>query len=420
MKEKKLLETIHHNYHWVVAGVMFIMVFFYGGVTNNLSSLHIVPVTEYLEISRAEFSMLTSSRMVTAMISTFISGFLISRYGARLCSGLGMAAGMVGYLLLAQMKTPFLLVPANALLGIGSGLCSTAAAVFVTRVWFHRHGGTVLGVITAASGVGSSLMCILQTAVMEFTSFRGSYVVCAVASGIGALLVFLFVRNKPQDMGLMPLGYGETIKGRRSTNKDVGVPGYTMKELWRRPAFYLIFLATALSSISVYMAFTVILPFVVDCGYTAAEASGIQSFMLLFLTAVKILTGYLNDHIGGRKVFLICLITGAVGMGILAWTENYYLILLAVFIYICCLPLTTLAVLFLATDLFGYRAQAEYTGILLSLIQITAFIGEVLTNAFYDHFGSYHFSFFIGVATAVATMLILWIMTRLEKKQIKE
>lgn len=417
MKEKKLSEIIHQNYHWVVAGIMFIMVFFYGGGINNISSLHIVPVTEYFGISRAEFSMLTSSRTVIAMISTFISGFMISKYGVRLCSGLGMAAGMVGYILLAQMKVPVMLIPGNALLGIGAGLCSTSAAVFVTRVWFHRHGGTVLGLITAASGIGSSLICILQTAVMEATSFRGSYLVCAVASGIGALLVFLFVRNKPQDMGLMPLGYGETIQGRRSTNKEIGFPGYSMKELWRRPSFYLIFLATSLSSITVYMAFTVIRPFVVDCGYTAAEASGVQSFMLLFLTAVKILTGYLNDHIGGRKVFLICLITGAVSLGILAWTENYYIILLAVFIYTCCLPLTTLAVPFLATDLFGYQAQAQYTGIVLSLIQIMSFVGEVMTNSFYDHFGSYQFSFIVGAATAVATMLILWILNRLEKKK---
>lgn len=417
MKEKKRTEIIRQNYHWVVAGVMFIMVFFYGGGINNITSLHLAPVSEYLGISRAEFTLLSSSRTVIAMISTFLSGFLIHKYGARLCSGLGMTAVMTGYLLLAQMKTSVMLLPGNALLGLGTGLCSTSAAVFVTRVWFHRHSGTVLGVITAASGIGSSLICILQTAAMEATSFRGSYWVCVIASAIGAVLVFLFVRNKPGDLGLMPLGFGETVKTRRSTNKDIGHLGYSMKELWRRPSFYLLFLITTLISIIIYLAFPVIRPFVVDCGFSEAAASGVQSFMLLFLTVVKIFTGYLNDHIGGKRVFLICLITAAVSLGILAFTENYYLILLAVFIYTCCLPLTTLAVPFLAADLFGYQAQAQYTGIFLSLIQIMTFVGEVITNFFYDRLGSYHFSFLVGAICSVLTMLLLCIVSRMENKK---
>ncbi len=417
MQQTKSRSFIHQHYHWVVAGIVFLMVFAYGGAGNNLSSLHIAPVSEYLGISRAEFTMFGSPRTFITMISTFFSGFLISRFGIRLSSGLGMMAGTAGYLILAQVKNSLMLTAGNALLGISAGLCSTSAAVYIARVWFHRHSGTVLGLITAASGIGAGIMCVIQTAAMEAFNFRASYLACAIALGLGGVLVLLFVRNKPQDMGLLPLGHGETGTGRRSTNREVGHAGYTMKELWKRPSYYLMLLCAALSGISCYMAFTVIHPFVVDCGYSAAEASAIQSMMMLVLTVVKILTGYLNDHIGGRKVFMICLFTAVVSMALLGVTQNYLLIGAAVVLYTCALPLTTLATPLLATDLFGYRAQAQYTGILLSLISVTSFLGEFLTNWIYDLRGSYSFSFFIGSATAVAALLILFILNHLEKKK---
>ena len=133
----KRKEWIHQNYHWVVAAVMFMMVFFYGGGINNISSLHIAPVSEYLGITRAEFTMLSSSRTVIAMISTFVSGFLISKYGVRLCSGLGMAGCMVGYLLLAQLKGSFMLIPANALLGLEQVFAPPRR-----QYWLREYGST--------------------------------------------------------------------------------------------------------------------------------------------------------------------------------------------------------------------------------------------------------------------------------------
>ncbi|MBR6794032.1 MAG: MFS transporter [Clostridia bacterium] len=416
MQQTKMRSFLHNHYHWIVAGIMFLMVFAYSGAGNNLVSLHIAPVSEYLGITRAEFTVTGSARTVVSMISTFLSGFLISKFGIRLSSGLGMMAGTVGYLILSQLRNVTMLTMGNALLGISAGLCSTSAAVFVARVWFHRHSGTVLGVITAASGIGAGILCAIQTAAIETVNFRASYLICAVTMGVGGLLVLLFVRNKPQDMGLLPLGYGEKVTGRRSTSR-VGFAGYSMQELLKRPTFYLMFFCVSLSTIAAYFAFTVLRPFVVDCGYSAAKASTVQSLMMLILTVVKILTGYLNDHIGGRKVFMICLLSAILSMALLGWTENYILIVVAVIIYTCCLPLTTLAAPLLATDLFGYQAQAQYTGILLSVIAVTSFFGEYLTNRIYDHMGSYHLSFLLGAALSVISLLLLFILCKAEKKK---
>ena len=251
---------------------------------------------------------------------------------------------------------------------------------------------------------------------MEIGGFRASYWVCAVAMGFFGLMVAILVRNKPQDMGLKPLGDGEPVKGRRHTNRQIGFAGLTMKELWTSPAFYLMMICVSMAGISVYLAFTVIHPFIVDSGYSPAAASAVQSTMMLLLTVAKILTGYLNDHLGARKVFLMSVVSAVIGMLILVWTENYYLIFAAVVIYTASLPLTTLLFPLLATDVFGYRAHPQYTGILLSILSVTSFAGEYITNFMRDCLGSYHPSVLLGVILAVLSAVIFWVIHIMTKQ----
>ena len=416
MKQKNLRSFLHKNYHWVVALIMFLMAFAYGGAGNNLASLHIKPVSEYLGISRATFSLAGSARTFVSMVSTFFSGFFITRFGIRRCSSFGMLAGTVGYGLLACVKNVTMLSVANGLLGISSAFCSTSAAVYVARVWFHRHSGTVLGVITAATGLGGSMLCTIQTAAMEISGFRGSYTVCAVAMAFCGLLVALFVRNKPQDIGLVPLGDGETVTGRRSTNKVPSFAGFPMQELWKSGPFYLILLCVVSAGVSVYLAFTVVHPYIVDCGYTPAQASAVQSTMMLLLTGVKILTGYLNDHLGAKRVYLMVTATAVISLAMLGMTQNYYLIFAAVIVYTCSLPLTTLLFPLLASDFFGYRAQPQYTGIILSVLSVTSFGGEYFSNMIRDRLGSYQGAFFLGAGLALLSILLFFIAYLWNKK----
>ena len=91
------------HYHWVQAAVMFLMIFSFGGASNNLTSLHIIPVTETLGVGRESFSLAMGAKTFAAMLSTFFSGFLITRLGARLSSTLGLLAAGGAYLLLARL-----------------------------------------------------------------------------------------------------------------------------------------------------------------------------------------------------------------------------------------------------------------------------------------------------------------------------
>ncbi|MBR3837327.1 MAG: MFS transporter [Clostridia bacterium] len=406
---------LRSHYHWVVAAVMFLMIFSYGGAGNNLTSLHIIPVTEELEVGREAFSLAMGAKTLAGMLSTFFSGFLIARMGTRLSSTLGLLVSAGAYYLLANLDSLWMLSLGGGLLGLAAGFCTTSAASHVTRLWFHRYQGTVLGVITAATGIGGSVMCIVQTAAIKAGSFRSSFYLCAGVILAAALLFFLFARNKPEDMGLAPLGEGEQV-GRKRRSSAEAFPGFSMKRLWSRPSFYLMMLCTFLSCISMYMAYSTIRSHMIGCGFSEDQASGIHSAMLLILTGTKILAGVLSDRLGAKRVNVIFHVMAVLSLGLFAFVENYGTAIVATVLYTCSLPIVTVGISLIAFSLFGYRAQSEYTGIFLGIITVSNFVADYASNFIFSIAGSYRPAFLTAAGIAAVSMLLFFILYRLCEK----
>lgn len=406
------------HYHWVIAGVLLFMLFTHGGASNNLNSLHLVPVSEHLEITRAEFSLAMSCRTLFSVVSTFVSGFIISRFGTRISVSIGLIVTAAGYLMLARLESIWMLALGGALIGAANGFCSTAAAAQIVRIWFHRYEGTVLGLVTAATGIGGSIMCLIQTAVMEKTSFRGSYTVCAVAIMLAAALMLLLVRNNPRNMGLMPLGHGENKLGNPMDNDD-HFPGLPMERLCRRPAFYLMVFCTLLTAFSMYMAFSVIQPYLIDCGFSTAQASGLQSAMLLMLTGSKFLVGLLSDKLGPRRINLLCTAFAVAGLALLAATKTYPVAVMAVVLYTAALPLVTITAPLVGSSLFGTRAHGQYAGILIAMCTVGNLLGDYITNLLHGQFGSYRPSFWISAGLSLLAILLFLLLYHLADRDQK-
>lgn len=400
------------HYHWIIAGVLLFMLFTHGGASNNLNSLHLVPVSEHLGITRAEFSLAMSCRTLFSVISTFVSGFIIHRFGTRISVGIGLIVSAAGYLMLAGLESVWMLALGGALIGAANGFCSTAAAAQIVRIWFHRYEGTVLGLVTAATGIGGSVMCLIQTAAMEKTSFRGSFTVCAVAIMLAAALMLLLMRNNPRNIGLMPLGHGENKLGNPADNDD-HFPGLPMERLCRRPAFYLIILCTLLTAFSMYMAFSVIRPYLIDCGFSAAKASGLQSAMLLMLTASKFLAGLLSDKLGPRRINLLCTAFAVAGLALLASTKSFPTAVVAVVLYTAALPLVSITAPLVAASLFGTRAHGQYAGILIAMCTVGNLLADYITNLLHGFFGSYRPSFWIAAGISLLSILLFLLLYHL-------
>ncbi len=418
-----MLTWLKKHYHWVIAAVCLIQMTFYGGSANNFSGLHQKPITESLQISQTSFSLAYSFKSLISTLFTFLSGTFLMKFGFRKVTIFALLSGTVFYAVLGFTNSYPMLFVTFGIMGITAAFGSTAAITKVISEWFHKYRGTVLGCVTAATGFGGSLMCILQTKAMETfetLSWRASFFTCSILTFVCALLVILFIKNKPQDMGLVPYGDGEEIIGKKKRISQNARAGLSMHQLLHRPSFYIMILFTYLSCLCTYIGFLEIIPHMLKCGFSQAQSSSLNSFMLLFLSPIKFLMGYLSDRIGPKKVMLIALGLEGVGLALLALVgHNYTFAMLAVAIFGAGLPVNTILVPLLAFDLFGYKAQAQYTGVFMSLVTIASMTGGPLASFCADTTGSFAPAMWIAsIASFVMIALypILYYLAGRDKK----
>lgn len=415
-----MLCFLKKHYHWIIVAVALLQLLIIGGATNNYSAYHLVPVTEELEISRTAFSLTTSLRSVMGVVSTLFSGFLFSRLGFRKVATIGLIAASLSYVCYSVMSSYTMLIVGAVLHGLSSGLVATAAISRLLNVWFHKYRGTVMGCVTAATGVGSTVLGFLQAWAIEYVSWRVSFAIVAGLQLILAVLVFLLVRNSPNDVGLSPFGEGQVLNEKKKKT-SVRWEGFSMQQLQKRPAYYLLILCAFLSCLCALATQYNLVPYFQDCGISATRASRIYGIMMLALGFLKLFMGVLCDTLGPKRVTVMCHIALSIGLVlVLVLPKTDVLMIGALLVIDLALPLTTMIFPLLSLDLFGYQAQNQYIGVIMSMTSAGSIISGPLANAVRDMTGTYD-PVFWGVAIgSVAVIGLYWLVFALVARDKKK
>lgn len=408
------------NYHWLVAAALLLQLFLIGGIYNNLSNLFMLPVTQTMKIARGSFALAVSMKGLASFISTFFSGALLQKFGYRKMVSILMLTNCIALVIMATSKNVITLGMGIAILGLGDGICLNAGPPRVIRHWFHKHQGMVLGCVSAATGLGGSAFCLLISGIIESNGWQGAFLCCAALYSVMAVVLFAVVRNRPEDMGLKPYGEGQYDHKK----KDAAAPkweGFTWEQMLRRPAFYLTVLACFLTNCCIYSLSQNLVPHMRNIGFSNAQAVSVQSVFMLLLAGAKLGAGALSDRIGGKRITLICLCCGAIGLGIMAVSRNFYGVWTSVVLLACALPLTIMTVPLLVPDLFGYRAQTMAVGVLMSTSPLAVLTASTLTNVVYDKIGTYQPVYAVatlGTIGLIALYGCIYLMVNKDKKKL--
>ncbi len=402
------MSGLKKHYHWMIAAMALLIMFIYGGAANTLNGLHILPVTKALDITRAQYSLADVLRNIIAALGSVLTGRVILRFGYRRAATVFLVTATASYLLFASMRSYFVLIVAYALLGISNGVCATTGVTQLVYTWFHKHRGLVLGLVMSATGIGGSVLGMVQTAMIE-KNFRLSYLTIAIFLFALAGLVALFVRNKPSDMGLAQFGEGEEIQEKKK-RVERDWEGFSTQELFRSPFFYLMLVCTALSCTGVWMASNVMVPHFQDVGLTATQAGTMQSLYLFCLTGTKFVYGSLCDTIGAKKVTILCLACGIVAITVMLFVSNIITAAIVSVLFAFALPVVTITIPMLALELFGEKACADYIGVVVAMSSVASMLSGVISNGIFDCTGSYRLAFCIAIVLLIV-LIVLYLLT---------
>ena len=417
-----MLTFIKKHYHWVIAAVMLLEMAVIGGIANNYNGLFLLNVTADLGISRASYSLAYCAKYLFSFISTLFSAYFFLRFGNRIPLIAGLVFEAIGYALLPLSNDIAMLAVANAILGIGDAFCCTAAASRIIGDWFHKHKGTVWGIVSASTGVGGSLFCMLLSGIMETSGWRAGYTVCSITVAAIFLLILILIKSKPGSIGLKPYGMGQIQKIKKTAHDQFAGP--TMGELKKKPVFYLGLLVAFWVSFSLYLAYDNVVPHMRDQGLTQAEAVAQQSSMLIYLTVSKILAGLLWDWIGAKATSVGAIAFTVVSMILLAGVSSMTSATLAMISFALALSFVTVLLPMLIYRLYGYRSHGASLAIFMAMPTLGLLIASPTANGVFDAVGSYSPIMLISAGISAAALLLLFVLfflsKRLEKAEIQQ
>ena len=107
----------------------------------------------------------------------------------------------------------------GVLVGAGTGVTSMVLAAVIATRWFDERRGLVLGVLSAANATGQLVFLPLLASVVESQRLAiGRAWSWPPRRAVVFVIVLLFMRDRPEDIGLRP--YGQRRRGLAAAARD--------------------------------------------------------------------------------------------------------------------------------------------------------------------------------------------------------
>jgi sugar phosphate permease len=286
------------HYAWVIAFVTFIVMLITAGVRAT-PGLFMVPLETEFGWSRAHISASVAVNIALFGLIGPFAASLMDRWGLRrvVLGALALMAGAVA--LSTQMSTEwqFFLLWGVAV-GTATGVTAMVLAAIVATRWFDARRGLVMGMLSAANATGQLVFLTPLATVVESSSWRSAAVIVAAAAAIVLVLVWLFMRDRPADIGLRP--YGQAADTPPATTKAIA-PLPALRMAMRTRAFWVLAGTFFICGASTNgLIGTHLISACHDVGIPAVRSAQLLALMGIFDIMGTTASGWLTDRYSAR------------------------------------------------------------------------------------------------------------------------
>ena len=290
------------HYGWVVAAITFLTLLAAAG-GRAAPSVMLVPVGNEFQWSRATVSSVIS-------VNIFLYG-LVGPFAAALYQSLGLRRSMLAALGLiglgyglsvwATHYWQFVLLW-GLVVGVGSGMAATVLGAAVSNRWFSSNRGLVMGLLTASTATGQLVFLPWLAWIVTAHGWRGAPLSVLGAVAVVLPLVWLFMRDGPEEVGLRP--YGETgsdapapPQGGNPARLALGVLGKAVRvrDFWLLAGSFFVCGASTNGLIGTHLVSAAF-----DCGISEVNSASLLAMMGIFDLVGTTLSGWLSDRYNAR------------------------------------------------------------------------------------------------------------------------
>ena len=396
--------------YWVLSAGSLVMVLLGIAGLHGLGVFFSALQREYMWSSALLSGAFALSRAESGFLGP-VEGYLVDRIGPRKMVAIGLVILGVGFVLLSRVDSLPSFYIALVVIALGTGIGGFLAIMASLTNWFYRMRARAMAVATVGVNVGGLLIVLLTWAVDNY-GWRAAAFVCALI--VWALIppIIMVLRDRPEDMGLLPDGAVAPPPG-ADGEESQAAPGdddddMTVREALYSQAFWLVSLVhgiavMSLSALAVHQIERMVLAGVSlqMAGLVVTVYTGVGIFFRVF-------SGYIADIFDKRYVIAGFLLFQTAALFVFAVGETVFMFILFGLLFAPGWSGRGAALTAYRGELFGRRRFASITGVSMVVTNSLSLIGPVFAGFLFDVTGSYASPFLaLSALSLVAAFLIL-------------
>ncbi len=410
------VRTIPFFYGWVILAITFSSNMITAGINGYGISFFVVPMSDALDVSRAEFSAISLFRLAALPLIPFVGMMLDRREGPRIVVTVSsICAG------LALIATAFIdsMWQFYITFGIIFGIVATTmnwqlVGAAILSKWFIRMRGRVFAISSIGISVGGFVIAPTAGLLIDTIGWRGAWAVL----GVGVIVILtpaaiLLMRRQPDDVGLLPDGApqraadeGDDADGQVS-DQAREYP-WTVHEALRTTAFWAMLAAQALGQAGLFGVLFHQVAYMQDKGLTIAEATLAASILAGAALISKMFYGFLAERVGARLGLTAAMIPTGAFLTLLVIGSSREVIFLYAVVYGFTMggfiPMIQVAL----AQYFGSANMGAIRGIATPLANIMGAASPFVVGVMWQMFGNYDASFImLSVFWSVGGLFVL-------------
>ncbi len=377
----------------------------------SCAGIFFTPVSEWLGVARAQFTLYFSILNVAMMLTLPVAGRLMGKADLRVVLSACVCLCGAGLLGMGRSSALWQFYVCGAVMGVGVAPLIYLAVPTLVNAWCVKRVGFFVGLCMAFTGIGGVIFNPIGTSLIQSGAegWRTAYTVFGIVTLVGTLpFTLLVVRSKPADKGLLPYGASANANTGEKNTASAGsatqagaAKGVSAADAMGMPAFWALVAFCGIITLNqtIYQFLPSYAESFANSAPQIAAASGIVASAAMAGQAVgKVVLGVVNDRSvrAGVLVGIGCGVAGVLVMWFLP--TALVLLLVGAFLFGVVYAQTTVQTPLLVRAAFG---SADYPAIYSRVSMagsLMSAVAAVFWSVVIDSAGGFPLMFVLGIA----------------------
>jgi MFS family permease len=339
----------------------------------------------------------------------------VLRWGIRVTFLIGSGLILLGALWMAGVAS----VPWHYLLGfgvmIGSGIGFGSVVPLSTAItrWFRRYRGRAMAISFTAWGMAGFIGSPLINRLLEANggNFRAGWHLIAGLAVVSAVVTYLFVKERPEDLGQTPDGLqeGATVSPDRQGPSLITSHVWIPREAYRTNVYWMIYIGAIACQFPSFFFTAHGILHLRGAGISAADAAWAMGLYTMGGIAGRLTGGVLIDKIAARYAFMMGISFYIVGtfLALRIGPDGLWIAQGAAFLYGAGMGAAFICLSTMIGNFYGPAAFPKLYGTMIMLSAIVCSGAGVIGGKLFDLSQSYEPAFLLNLLICAAGLIAL-------------